>query len=67
MSPLKKFAFDVLEGAVYGAAIAALALPDGFTDARAAVVVIVAGAIGGAKAVARVTLTKYVASKKPAQ
>jgi hypothetical protein len=65
MTKLQAFAIDLIEGAIIGAAIAALALPDGVGDAKAATVLIVAGAIGGLKAVARASLSAFVASRKP--
>lgn len=64
MGSLRQFAVDLLEGAVIGAAYAALALPDGFGDANAALVVLAAAAIGGVKTVARARLKAWLDSRK---
>lgn len=65
-SRIVKFLIDLAEGAVMGAAVAVLALPDSLTDGRVALLAAAGGAIGGAKAVARVGLGAYVESRKPA-
>lgn len=64
MSALRAFAIDLIEGAVLGAAIAALALPDGFADGRAALYVVAFAAIGGVKTAARARVQAFVASRK---
>ena len=64
-STLLKFLADLAEGAVYGAAIALLALPDNVSG-RETIAAIAGGAIGGVKAVARLAITAFVASRKPA-
>lgn len=66
MNPLKKFAIDLLEAAVLGAAVAAIALPDTIT-AKEAIGLIVGGAIGGLKGAARILLAAYVAKRQTAQ
>lgn len=64
MNPIKAFLFDLIEGAIYGAAVALLALPDGFADGKAALFIVAGGAVGGVKAAARVALAKFVAGRK---
>lgn len=66
MNPtLVKFLIDMAEGAVYGAAIALLALPES-VNGREAVAAVLGGAIGGVKAVARLALTAWAKAKTPA-
>jgi hypothetical protein len=64
-SPVGAFVIDLVDYAILGAAIAALALPDTAT-AKEAVGLIIGGALGAVKAGARLALKAFVASKQPA-
>lgn len=64
-TPVGGFLVDLVDYAVLGAAIAALALPDSATT-KEAVGLIIGGALGAVKGCARLALTQFVASKKPA-
>lgn len=66
MNPLTKFLLDLAEAAVLGAAVAALALPDGLNDPRLALYLIAGGAVGAVKGAARASLSAFVSSRKPA-
>lgn len=65
MSQFQKFALDILEAAILGAAIAAVGLPDSVT-AKEAVGLIAGGAVGAVKGFARLFLAAWIASKNPA-
>ena len=60
---LQAFFIDLIEAAVLGAAIAAIALPDSVTT-KQAVGLIAGAAVGALKGFARAALVAYVASRK---
>jgi hypothetical protein len=62
-SPYGKAFIDIVEAAVLGAAIAAVALPDS-VSAKEAVGLIAGGAIGSVKAAARAILVAFIASRQ---
>lgn len=64
-SPVGGFLIDLVDYAVLGAAIAALALPE-TANAKEAIGIIAGGAIGAVKGGARLALKAYVSSKQPA-
>lgn len=65
MSQFQKFALDILEAAILGAAIAAVGLPDSVTT-KEAIGLIAGGAVGAVKGFARLFLAAWIASKNPA-
>lgn len=64
-SPVGRALIDIVDAAVIGAAIAAVALPDN-TTAKEALALIAGGTVGAVKAAARAILVSFIATRKTA-